>query len=174
MPNIKFSALPAGTRAFNDDLLGLTGASVASLYKRKMLTIVKSTDETRNNDTTLTDDSELVFTPQINTSYFICIFMMYESGATANIKHAVSIPAGATAFRINQSWDPSNHRNGTNWTTSSTRSGGGAGVIRFVPMHGRLVMGGTAGDFAYQWAQSVSSAQDTIIVEGACMLVFEE
>jgi len=176
MANIKFSALPAGTRAFNDDLVGLTGASVASIYKRRMIGIVKSVDETIQSSSTLHDDDELFFNGQIDKTYWILMAMILDSGSTPDFKFAFSAPAGATVTRADANTQILfRNTTGYNFTVDATSStflqtAGGVGQWGWTFM---CEMGGTAGDVNYQWSQNVSTASDTTVKRGATMVVWE-
>jgi len=133
--------------------------------------VVKTVDETIQSSTTLQDDDELKFTPSINTVYFVQVLLFLTSAQTADFKHAVSIPAGATARRNETSWQL-NDQNSQDWTVENTPST--TNQLEMIQLLGRLVMGATAGDFVVQWAQFASQALDTTVNRGSLLLAWEE
>jgi len=133
---------------------------------------VKSSDEIVNNSTTLQDDDQLKFTPTINKTYFIFVFMWYLVDAVSDIKVAASIPAGATTDRINDStWTANGNASFEDWTVAILPNVGGNGCVQFC---GKLVMGGTAGDFIIQWSQRALQVFDTTVLKGSMLVAYEE
>lgn len=134
--------------------------------------VVKSSDETRQSDTTLTDDSQLLFTPTINKTYSGYITLFYESGATPDFKLACTIPSGATAHRLEGLWAANADNQVSDFETSyfiAMTSGTRSTQLPF-----KLIMSSTAGDFNFQWAQNTSDASDTKVLAGSLLVVWEE
>jgi len=175
MANIKFSALADGSPLdLTDRLVGIPTSGAAQIFDVRTVHIVKKVDEVIQSDTTLSDDTELFFTPTINKNYNINLYLYFASEGNADMTIAVTIPTGAQAEVLNQTWDAVNARFTRDWTTSDDIGGGGSAQIRTTEMHGRLIMGGTAGDFNFQWAQQVSQATDTTVFAGSALIVWEE
>jgi len=135
---------------------------------------VKPADETVTSTTTLQDDDDLVITPNINKTYGYMLMCMFTSDTPAGFRYAASIPSGATMTRVaGQNWNSTLEGTMEDMTTakSVTTSGTFNHIIQVV---GRLIMGGTAGDVNFQWAQNISDAADTTVQEGAFWIWWEE
>jgi len=173
MANIKFSALGAGTPAFSDDMVGIDNVPLGLKYARRTMHVVKTADEVITSDSTLSDDAELVIALQANKVYHFYGSMYYKSGSTPDIKFACSIPAGATARRINDNWTALVKRNTSDFTVSSGAIAG-TGNTDVQVYEGFVIMAGTAGNFAFQWAQNISNAGETTVFAGSHIVVWEE
>jgi len=135
--------------------------------------IVKKVDETINNNSTLQDDDELFVTPAINKTYFFQLLILYQSGVVPELKYAFTVPAGASVRIVDDDrWDAGGDR--------ATRDGtvaleiGADGAIQTMSVYGRVIMGATAGDLTFQWAQVVSAGADTTVLQGSALIVWEE
>lgn len=135
---------------------------------------VKPADELKNDDDTLADDDTLIFTPNINKTYFIQLSIFYNMTGNAGFKFAMSLPTGAIA-----DWLP----NGGHWfqfigvssrANATTPIGATQGGNNQNATYIRLIMSTTAGDVAMQWAQNASHANTTTLLAGTSMLVWEE
>jgi len=165
MANIKFSALPAGTEAYNDDIIGLTSASVA--------TVVKKVDQTIVSDTTFQDDDELLFTMQANKTYAGLLFLFFQSGVTPDFKYQCTVPVGASCRNLSQTFSGSIDQQ----TRDMTGSSGNilmTGGIRHLSTNFRVINGANAGDWNFQWAQNTSDPGDTLVEQGSSLIVWEE
>jgi len=60
------------------------------------LTAVKTTDLTKNANTTLTDDTQLVLPVSASTTYQLEAGLIYSSSTTADAKFGLTVPASAT------------------------------------------------------------------------------
>lgn len=134
-------------------------------------TKVKSTDETRTSDTTLTADSELKFQAKANKTYFIRVFAMFTSHATPDFKDALIIPVNATADRNDVQWQSNIEVAMVDWETELVNTT--VDVLESLSTFGRVVMGDTAGEISYAWAQNVSSAFNTTVNKGSFIEVYE-
>lgn len=151
----------------------VTGQNVIDAANSGFSTVYKTADETITNDTTLTDDTDLQFSVDANTKYAIQLVYYTSQHQTPDYKYAFSQPAGATLRQIDAAafWGTST---GTyEWSISNPvivdlTSGINALVVRMQAMY--LTVGGTAGTFAYQWAQNTSSAFGTTLKEGSWMM----
>jgi len=170
-------SLPLTTRFGADPLLDLEVANKRYVDNRAGLLfakVVKTIDETINDSDVLQDDDELFFTPQINTVYRILLYIYLSSGGAPDWKQAISVPAGAAGL-----W----HTSLVNWrmsqmVTVDSTIGQAIALSNSAPtgslMVARVIMGATAGDINYQWAQNTQTASDTICLRGSTMLVYEE
>lgn len=134
--------------------------------------VIKLVDETIQSDTVLHDDAELFFTPTINKRYVGYILLLNNTGSTPDIKYACTIPAGATCTRGDGFWQDQGMTPNPDMTVAKTMTSFGGdrvSAIRFF-----LKMGATSGNWQFQWAQDVSDASDTSILELSLLVVFEQ
>ena len=140
--------------------------------RQAFFTKVKDADETRVSDTTLTADAELKFQAKANKTYFVRIFVLFNAHTSPDAKGAISIPAGATALRIDDVWSGTTALDLTDWTIEDIWIGD-LTDNRAVALYGRIVMGATAGEVALVWAQNASSVEDTTVLKGSFMEAYE-
>jgi len=133
--------------------------------------VVKSVDQTKQSDTTLADDDELVVAVNANKAYSGLFMLFMESGATPDIKFAWSVPSSATM--ISQGGNFS-HLSTATADMATTLTKGTNGSQQCVCYIFRLLLAGTAGNVAFQWAQNVSTATDTTVGRGTFIVLWEE
>jgi len=155
--------LEVANKRYVDNSSGGTGQTFAR--------VVKSVDDVINSDTTLQDDSELKFTPNINKTYQVTLWLFYQSGSTPDIKIAMAFPSGATGFRHNSNFNLSANAT-TSWTTA--QQPGTNGALQWQPFTGFVIMGATAGDINIQFAQRISDAGDTTMKQGSLLVAWEQ
>jgi len=133
-------------------------------------TVYKTADETINNDSTLTDDTDLQFSVDANASYaMICLFM-YAADAIPDFKYAYSVPAGITG-NIMDGYFNSQNTSAVVRTWATSRSPiDSSGNVRALFNTGCLNIEGTAGTIAFQWAQNTSNAGNTTLKEGSYIM----
>ena len=139
--------------------------------------VVKKVDETVTSSSTLQDDDELKVALSANKTYGIMLFILLESSFTPDYKHAFTIPSGAT-ITGNHSTAELYHGNAASGDISADMTASASGTSTATISHflimGRVIVGGTAGDVQYQWAQDVSDAAATKVLEGSYFVVWEE
>jgi len=135
--------------------------------------VVKKADEAIQFSTTLHDDDELVVALSANKTYFGMIVVYINSGTTPNFKHAFSIPAlaGGEWMADLGLWREA-AQNLANITIAINHltDGGNQSMANYF----RIVMGATAGNLQYQWAQQTSNGSDTKVLEGSTLIIWEE
>jgi hypothetical protein len=157
-----------------------TAASSSSLMTRALgdarygpfLFAFKSADLSRNNTTTYADDPDLIITLQSNVTYEVdaCIFFRTAS-ATPGIKiqvtnPTISLQAGIVDFTGTFISYP-NQFNTTGRNTPLNRdyaAQGGRYILR------ETIRVSSAGDYKVQWAQLVSSADNSFLCQGSYIL----
>lgn len=154
---IKFSAMSGGSLT---DLLTLplTGLTFVSA--------VKSADETRNSTTTLAVDSDLDVAVEANSTYEVEMFVHMVTNTTPDFKHEVRVPSGATVSLMAQRLALPTSVSAVAFDGSGEEAEIGLAESHF-SIRGFLVVGGTAGDFEYWWAQNTSNAADTTVKAGS-------
>lgn len=134
---------------------------------------VKAVDQTVNNSDVLQDDDDLKFTPTINKAYFGILFFYVNSASNADLKAALSLPSGATGLWLgtNLVWQIAQTVT-ANVTTAKPL--GTSGSDQCLAVYFRIIMGATAGDVIFQWAQNTAQSSDTKILAGSSIVVWEE
>jgi len=135
--------------------------------------VVKTVDQTINNTNTLQDDDELKFTPNINKTYWIYIFLFLTIPSASDFKSSLSLPAGATARRPSDLIRSGSQTASSVWTTAGFIAGSGT-ANRCLQRLGRMIMGATAGDCILQWAQNTAIVEDTSVLQGSFLIAWEE
>lgn len=143
------------------------GAVAGNTFAR----VVKKVDETRNNDDTFSDDAELFVALSANKTYGFFMAVMLNSVPPANFRFTWSVPSGA--FFDRSQTGP--------WSTGIPVLLSGSGSItnitagdKVFPVMGRIVTGGTAGNFSFQWGQGTSDPANTTMLQGTYLVVWEE
>jgi hypothetical protein len=139
----------------------------------KIISAYKTTNEDKTNDTTLADDTELSISLEADSIYIFEIIAPYwtlDGTTTQGINFGVSYPTGTT---VEGHYDIAASANwqfiGRRFIQTTTRSygGGNGGGEAQVRIKGTIDTAGTAGNFAFKWAQSASSANRTRVARGA-------
>jgi len=171
MANIKFSALPTGTNVFGDQLVGLTSSDVAEVFTRRLLTAVKTADETINDDNTLSDDADLNVELEAGHTYVIFGFLFWESGTTPDFQYAFSAPTGATGLRSAANWTASGNPATAVFSTAQFCSG--TAGTRGTPFMATIRNPTNSGTLSVQWSQATSNAGDTTLKINSWIFVME-
>ena len=128
----------------------------------------KTIDEIINNDNVLTDDTDLQFEAEANGVYAIKLFIFYTIPSAADLQYTFVAPSGALGkFISDAAWSPAASRNTSSLldkivVTTSNK-------VETTTVYVSLRMGGTAGTFAFQWAQNSSQSDDTTLFKGSWM-----
>jgi len=154
----------------------LTNETFASqeLSGNDYFVVVKQTDESLANNTTLHDDVELKVTLDAHKVYSweARIFTTADS-STPDIRWAMDVPAGATIRYNDFGWDSDQAFFTGDGRVGDEHLGGiGAGETTF-ELHGYVIMGGTAGDLQFQWAQAESHVDNVTVNKGSSLKVYE-
>lgn len=139
------------------------------------LTVRKANDETISSDDTMTADAELKLALPINSTYTVLINVGYNSGTTPDFKFDILVPTGAT---LDASVAYFNQAAGTvsvvgNLASDTDVAALGAGPTDIgVMVIACVLMGSTAGDTAFRWAQNTNTASNTTVYAGSSMIAF--
>lgn len=138
--------------------------------------IVKQTTETKNSDTTLADDAELVQSLEASSSYSVEIFVGFYFDATPDIKIALAFGGTLTSWLANSvicendsAASFTNVFNDTTLTTTHTITGGNTNG--FLKISGIIEVGASGGNLSVQWAQNTSDAGNTIVYKGSYLRI---
>lgn len=158
----------------NAGYLTTAAANAAYVPLTSLKVVRKTADETVNNSTTLQDDDSLLFAIAAN-EIWVAEFNVFALGdATADIKFAVTTPAGATLMTA--AFQPSNTTTAINSSVLVTASGtnlGGPGANANGMLYRVVVSvanGATAGNVTLQWAQTVQTVADTTVKAGSFLI----
>ncbi len=157
------------------------GASHVSLYRRSLFAMAyKSANQTMTpSSTALQNVTDLVIAMPTAGTFSFRGVIYYDTSATADIKFAFTIPAGATMrWSINgPALAGGTTGDGTYSTTTASDGavsygGGGAATVLAAQLEGEYVAGGTAGNLQFRAAQSTSDPSNTIVVARSRIEVF--
>ena len=129
----------------------------------------KSTDQTKTTDTTLADDSDLVWPVVAYTDYTFELVAIYESAAV-DIKYQVTVPANATLNAV-RTTVVDTVAVVTSFYNDITYTAGSSFVSNRIVVTGTLTVGDTAGNVALQWAQQSSHASGTVVNKPSTMTI---
>lgn len=130
--------------------------------------VYKSADETVNNSTTLQDDNHLFFPVGANEVWAFIAHIPVNSGANPDFKFTFTAPAGTTGgFANSETAGADMVAFGTtkNFSTNGVALGEIGALIT-----GTAIVGGTAGNIQFQWAQNALEASDTKVLKGAYII----
>jgi hypothetical protein len=141
------------------------------------LVAFKNADQNVTSSTVLVNDTALVLTPRINCLYWMELYLNYEGAATGtgDLKGQFTVPAGAalnyselhnstatiTTVVLGQRASAATFAAGTN----------GGGSVQPLYACGTFLMGSTAGNLQFQWAQNTSTATSTTVHAGSVLLL---
>ena len=154
---------------------GSSWSEVAPTVSGGATLVGKTSAETVNNSTTLQDDDTLKFTGAADTNYAIMGVFRYQSIESADFKWAITaagsstIDLGAVYYNIAGSTTTTNAA----WTflaeDASVSTVGFGATAPYVASFfmGTVLMDGTGGEVAVQWAQHSAVASNTQMLPGA-------
>ena len=134
------------------------------------IAILKTADETVNDDNVLQNDDELLFPVLANEVWQFTIYVRATTLAASDIKWSVVGPAGATITGGSLLPDPGGQQFFPLVTRSNTYvTADGYTAIVF----GVAIIAATPGNVPFQWAQNVAIAEDTKVLENSCIIAHQ-
>lgn len=167
-------SMPAGHEVTAADIDAILD-QIETLTDRLVVTAAyKTADTSRSNTTSFTDDPHLTLAVAANGVYAVDCLIIYQAGATGQFKHQLTFPSG-TMEAPSYFYDPGT-ADGVAVAASSSPGGltagfTGTGGNVLVWFKGTVILGGTGGTLAYQWAQTVSNGTATILRKGSRMIL---
>lgn len=157
----------------------LAGQDITADLLNSMLPRIawKTVSETVTSSTTLQNDNELFVPLEANATYFVHLFLLHDSDATAagDIKFGWAALSGATMqFGVHGANTSVTSSTGVTSVNMQSRAfnevaafGGGdsAGTAAFA--EGIIITAGTSGNLQLQWAQETSNAVATTVRVGS-------
>jgi hypothetical protein len=132
--------------------------------------VIKTADETLNNNNTLQNDDHLVLSIDASSRYSIEVWLNVSPNRTASdFACNMALPSGATMvwdtiYHFQSSVSAKDGNQGAKLTVLSLGAGS-----HFVPLNGHILVDTTAGNAQLQWAQDSAVAEDTTVLAGSWM-----
>ena len=154
--------------ADSSEALGLKWATTAG--GQTFARIVRNADTTITSDTTLSDDAQISIALNASKQYYFRCTLFINSHSTPDFKWAFSIPTGASGmlFRgTNEGYA------GATASLTGALNTGTDGNNQALTFYG-TVLSDSAGNFVLQWAQNNSSGEDTTLLKGSTLIMWEQ
>jgi len=135
---------------------------------------VKKVTELIQNDSTLTDDNDLIIAVNANKTYGFLLMLAISTDVLPAFKYAFSLPVGGSGSMIADVWDSTTPNVIADATTARTIAAAPGEIEFTIPVVGKFEIAGTAGNIALQWAQDVSNAGNTRLHAGSYFVLWEE
>ena len=132
----------------------------------------KASDESRTNDTTLTDDADLKFAIAANETWGFTFWVQADIHSQPDIKFSINTPASPTSCIFGAGEIDSATGDGSITCGVSSGQLNGNGTEMYI-ISGSIVNGSNAGTVALQWAQNTSKSQATTVKAGSYMLAVD-
>lgn len=146
-------------------------AAQLNQYAPKIVVQVADTSPPVNNSTTLVNDDGMVFALEANTRYVISGRVVFNSGATPDIKIGWTYPAGVTLnYSLTGYSGGAFSSSGPYTQTSTPAMDGGASDDEFM-IRGVVTVSSTAGNLQLQYAQNTANASNTVIKAGTDIML---
>lgn len=149
--------------------LSMSGTTLSASGTAIVTRINKTSDETTNTDTALSDDAALTFAVAANTKYGYRFHIVWNTPAAADFKFAFTCPSSPTLTRTNGMRTVAS---GTGTSFIHTASGdvetvAGTSTDGWAQGEGILQNGANAGNVTIQWAQNSSNGSNTTVYAGS-------
>jgi hypothetical protein len=139
----------------------------------KPLKIIKTTDQTINNTTTLVSDTQLVVPVVANGSYIFTASICYIGNAAADYKFTWTNSATWGAVQYEYHGVDAAGASIHSWFhhTANDSTPGNIGLITNTEMssflNGRIIIGGSGGSVTWRWAQNGAHASNLVTRAGS-------
>lgn len=148
-----------------------TGGGGGSGISSNYVNLVKQTNETVNNSIALQDDNELAFSIGANEEWTYRFVVQANSGATPDLRFAVTAPSGATCFVSFD--DPEGATSDGQYGCGvSTARIPGNGTVDLYEITGSVKNGANPGVVRLQWAQFTLNASNTVVYAGSYLTAY--
>jgi hypothetical protein len=128
--------------------------------------VVKPSNQTVNNSSTLVNDNALVLPVASNSVYDFQLRLIYNSLATPGFKFHFTLPAGGTMSYTSHLKSGGTFQLFVN-NDASTPSADGVAADAAILVVGEIFIAGTPGNVTLQWAQSTANASNTIVASNS-------
>jgi hypothetical protein len=154
-----------------------TADSILNPISNNIQYVVKKNDETRNSDTTITNDSELIFSLEAGGIYSFQFFIMNTTTVSGDFKFTLNY-TGAATLRYFPFWKIPGITSTTSLSATSITTIGNvigpnsAGGQAFIEIKGSINCI-TAGTFGFGWAQRTSDVGPTTVFDNSYGILFK-
>jgi hypothetical protein len=157
----------------------LTAADVKK-YLIQQHHVIKPADQSLASSTVPVNDLHLILPLLVNTTYWLEIFLRYDTIQAADLSITWAVPAGTNLYwthgGLGLSAPDALHTISRSAleTTSIGLPGGaavGAGTTTIVIGEGLVVSGGTPGNLQFKWAQNTSNATASKMQVGSSLII---
>lgn len=133
-------------------------------------TVYKTSDQTVNNSSSLTNDTQLTVAVVANAVYRLESHFWFNSNTTANFKWQYAIPTAATYSLGVTGYDITGVlvSNG-NFDQTIVLTAQSGGVDKHGSVYAIVTIGANAGNVVMKWAQNTANASNTIVRAGSHM-----
>ena len=134
--------------------------------------VIKTADVTINNDATVNDDADLVFTAAPNTRYKIeLILQLTCSNAAPDFRYTFSLPSGTMFLSgLSSGGNGAAHVVGASNTENVNNLPlANSGALQSIVISGYVTIGATGGAVQFRWSQFLSDANTITLVTGSIM-----
>jgi hypothetical protein len=138
--------------------------------------VVKPSDEPISSNATLQDDNDFVYAVTANGVYEAEYFVLYNSPTTADFQYTFTLPSGASGYKASvsspiatTSCSDTSSSITNNSITQINNNVGGSGNVCSLRIYTLVLVGGTAGNVQFRWAQAVSDAGNTTVLAKSIM-----
>lgn len=139
--------------------------------------VIKGAGQSLASSVTLQDDDALYYAVQASHSYWWQCLVVYTGAATGSgdLKFQWDTPAGATLWYTDANITIyGNPSVGTAWQAASKPTAGSDGTTPAgLLMTGTLMVGSTAGELQFTWAQNNSSGTATEVLAGSGLVMWD-
>ena len=142
------------------------------LSRRQIFGAAKASDESLLDSTVMQDDNELVAALLASTTYRFYAAIKCSVNAAVDIKTAFTLPSGASGEFIGHQFGGTDDAVQISGDVTAVQTTTGYNPDLIV-MTGQIVVGGTPGNFQFQWAQRVSSGTPITVQAGSVLEVQE-
>jgi hypothetical protein len=133
----------------------------------------KTSNQSVTSSTTPVNDTQLVLTFAINTTYWLQGVILFDAANGGDIKINFTIPAGAT-MNCQGNYRITGTGVDVSWITMNASQlaalGNGAGSTQALSFFGPVAMSSTAGATQMVWAQNTSNATATRVLTGSVIM----
>lgn len=134
---------------------------------------LKTGNQSVTSSTTFVNDTALVVSCAASASYAWWSAVAFEAASGGDMKFQWTIPAGASiaGTLLYRTMTPGDSVHTLLSASNPVQTpGSGAGVGLGLTAFGTLIMGSTAGNLQFQWAQNTSNSTATIVRTGSVLI----
>jgi len=135
--------------------------------------VIQSVDESRTNDTTLSDALEMLFPLEINSTYMMITYFFIDGSASFDLKSRWTLPTDVTSDSLTGTSVWRNQESNTQDSSSTIATGVNGVPIQYYVNAFRIITGSTAGNIQWQFAQNTSGATPTTIKQGSMLVIYK-